>query len=598
MNPNRRYPDGMQTTFGGVKCGYSVITASQGASDFNDYMVTGDVIVVDLSSLSPIVGQHLEKEILKFSNGSKIVCDFEVIEVTAPIAAGGGTYGSLKIYLKIKRADGNYEVLATISPTSYGSPYGFRYWSAAYAINKGVRILVNNEYDYIVGQVVQPNDDAHSLQIRFFVPLSCTNSGFTQTQEVIISESNIMLRDGTDPYPNDYPSRWCYPEQDPVTTGNYFYAYSMTDLDTIAQKLSQGGDPIGADELGETGNPDDPVQEGDPSQPGGGGGGYDGTSDPIDFPILPTGGALSCGAVHAYLVDYAKINAVFLKLWDTSIFDISTFQKLVDNPMDCIISLHAIPFTPTVSGTSPHIMIGNFNTEIGADTISQQYYIVDCGSLNLAEFWGSALDYGPYTKVEIFLPFVGIKQLNVDDVMNKNIRIKYNIDILTGDCLAMIKCGTAVLYKYTGNLKQGIPVTGQNSDVQLKGFQATLSEIGGAAMGHAVGGPIGGAIMISAGVSAASSVAGSKIQTQRAGTIVGSVGQLDDFRPYLIIHRPIQSLANKFKTFKGYPSNITRLLSSVHGYTEVEYINLGGIPNATDAEMNEIKNLLQNGVLL
>lgn len=372
------------------------------------------------------------------------------------------------------------------------------------------------------------------------------------------------------------------------------------DLDTLVNQIQQlnPGLPVDKDNLIKKGGLDDPVQEDDPSVPGGGGGGYDGTSDPIDFPNLPRGGALASGGCRAYRPTAQEIKSLMNTLWNTSIFDISTFQKLVDNPMDAIIGLHALPVTPVSSERALHVFVGNFNTNISMDTITNQYLTVDCGSIDLREFWGSALDYSPYTKIAVYLPFVGIKDLTIDDVMPKNIRIKYNIDVLTGDCIAFVKCGTAVLYKFAGNMKQDIPLTGQRSDVQLRGLVSTMSIIGSAAMGSAVGGGVGGGMILGATASGIGNVASSKIVTQRSGALGGNVGVLDEFTPYLIIHRPVQSLANNFKTFKGYPSNITRQLSSISGYTEVEYINLQNIPNATSAEMEEIKNLLNKGVLI
>ena len=54
----------------------------------------------------------------------------------------------------------------------------------------------------------------------------------------------------------------------------------------------------------------------------------------------------------------------------------------------------------------------------------------------------------------------------------------------------------------------------------------------------------------------------------------------------------------KFKEIKGYQSNITSQLSSCRGYTEVEYVHLTGISGATDTELNEIENLLKEGVII
>lgn len=347
----------------------------------------------------------------------------------------------------------------------------------------------------------------------------------------------------------------------------------------------------------DTGDADDPVQDNEPSGPGGGGGDWDENSDPVDFPDLPTGGALASGACKAYEMTAANLYTIFQKLWSSSVFDLNDFQKLVDNPMDCIISLHAVPVDPLTSA-SYSVWIGNFNTEVPGLRIGSQYLSVDCGSLNVKEFWGSALDYNPYTECDIFLPFIGIRKLNTDDVMNNIVHVKYNVDVLNGDCVANVKCGTSVLYKFAGNLKQDIPVTGRASNISMNAIQGGLTALAQGIIGGAVGGPVGAATAIAGGLSAASSVVGSKITTQRSSGLTGNSGILDEFVPYLILHRPIQSLANKFKTFKGYPSNITDSLSNVTGYTEVEFINLQNIPNATSAEMDEIKNLLSKGVLI
>lgn len=392
---------------------------------------------------------------------------------------------------------------------------------------------------------------------------------------------------------------------DAVPSGNVYYPFNGAAAEILwvdnlqfFENFVKGYDPtFKVEDILDVGEVDEPIQDLDPSEPGGGEGDYDEGSDPIDFPALPTGGALASGGCKAYLVTSTNLRAIFNKLWSTTSFDISTFQKLYDCPMDSIISLHALPITPH-NITSNDIYIGNFNTEVRDRVVSNQYLTVDCGSIDVKEFWGSALDYNPYTKAELFLPFVGIKEVDIDDVMDKTVHIKYNIDVLTGDCIANVKCGASVLYKYAGNMKQNIPVSGKTSNLDLNGIQGVFSTIAGAAMGTAVGGPVGTAIGVGAGLSAAAGVVGSKVTTQRASGLTGNVGILDDYVPYIILHRPIQSLANKFKSYKGYPSNITAKLSTVSGYTEVEYVNLQGIPNATSEEMDEIKSLLQSGVII
>lgn len=343
-------------------------------------------------------------------------------------------------------------------------------------------------------------------------------------------------------------------------------------------------------DIGEVG---DPIQENDPSEPGGGEGDYDEGSDPVDFPTLPTGGSLSCGACKAYKMTDSELMSLFNKLWDINVFDLATYQKLMDNPLQAIITLNALPIS--LSGINNHVWLGNFDSEVNGQSIGQQYYTIDCGSVKLTEFWGSALDYSPYTKAAIFLPFIGIRDIDIDDVMNKTIQVKYNVDILTGDCVAGVKCGGSVLYKFTGNCRQMVPVSGQQSDLGVNGIKSILSGVAGIATGTAIGGAAG---MVAAGASAANSVASSKFVTQRSGGLDGAPGLMDDFIPYLIIHRPIQSLAQDYKKEKGYTSNIHAKLNSLSGYTEVQYIHLEGIDGATDTELKEIENLLKEGVII
>lgn len=334
---------------------------------------------------------------------------------------------------------------------------------------------------------------------------------------------------------------------------------------------------------------DEPSQETDPSGPGGGGGNMDKGSDPVDFPGLPTGGALSSGAVKAFDITTTAITQMFMKLWDTSIFDISTFQKLVQEPLDALITLQCIPINPTTSGTG-HVKLGNFDTEAIADIITQQYYTIDCGSLTVQEYWGSALDYSPYSKLQIFLPFIGIRDLDIDECMGKKLHVKYNYDILSGNFTAQIKVGSSVLYKFPGNVKQEVPVTSQ-VNTKLEALARSTSTLVAGAAG-------GGASFAAAVISSAVNTALAKTRITRSGDLNGSTGLLDDFNCYLIITRPIQSLAAGFKSQKGYPSNISAVLNTCSGYTEVEYIHLTGIAGATDTELEEIEQLLKNGVII
>lgn len=316
---------------------------------------------------------------------------------------------------------------------------------------------------------------------------------------------------------------------------------------------------------------------------------YNPFSDPVDFPGLPTSGsALASGFIRVYSPTSGQLQALARKLWSSSFFN--TIEKIMNDPMEAMISLHSIPFQ-IVGGPNANIEVGNYDTEISAKTVTTQYYTLDCGNISLPEHWASALDYSPYTTVDIFMPFVGVRPLQIDDVMSKVLNLKYNIDILTGSAIAMLKCGDSVLYTYNTQISTEIPYTMSSYGRLVQSIIGVAGTAIGAAAGGAgaiIGGSIGGAL---------GTAMTKHSDISRGGALGGAVGIMGDFTPYLIIHRPIQSLAGDFAGKKGYPSNISATLGSVSGYTVVDKVHLTGI-DCTDSERDEIHALLKDGVII
>ena len=92
-------------------------------------------------------------------------------------------------------------------------------------------------------------------------------------------------------------------------------------------------------------------------------------------------------------------------------------------------------------------------------------------------------------------------------------------------------------------------------------------------------------------------VMGAKSQVHHSGSISGSAGMLGNRIPYMLVEYPHQSLADNYKHYVGYPSNITKVLGTLSGYTECEQVIVQGIP-ATDPEIEEIIEALKGGVYL
>ena len=332
----------------------------------------------------------------------------------------------------------------------------------------------------------------------------------------------------------------------------------------------------------------DPYKNGGNTSKGGGTGNFNGKSEAIDFPNLPTLSAVDTGLISLFNPTATEVKNLADYLWG-DLFDVSTWKKIIANPMDAILGLSIVPVNVPSSGSSP-ITIGNISTGISMTKASSQYVSVDCGTINVNEYWGAYLDYSPYTEAEIYLPFVGIHPLKIDDIMGKPVHVVYHVDVLSGACCSYVKCGNSVLYSFVGQCSCSIPITANDWTNVINGAIS---------MGTAIGSMVatGGASAPMAVPGMASTAVNSiKPSVEKSGAMGGMGGMLGVQKPYIILTRPKQALPHKQNTFTGYPSFITKRLRDCYGYTEVESIHLENV-HATDGELKEINDLLKSGVI-
>ena len=339
----------------------------------------------------------------------------------------------------------------------------------------------------------------------------------------------------------------------------------------------------------------DPIPDDDPFEPGGnsgGGGGtgnFDGTGDDISIPSLPTLSAVDAGFITLFNPSTAQLKNLASYMW-SGFFDIETYKKIFADPMDCILGLSIVPVAVPNGGTKP-VSVGNISTGISMTVASQQYVEVDCGTLNVNEYWGAYLDYDPFTKAEIYLPYIGIRALAVDDIMNKAVTVKYHVDILSGSCAAYVKCGGSVIYQFIGQCSSSIPICSNDWTNVINGCLSIAASIGKLAASGGASAPQDIPAM------AATATNSLKPSIEKSAAMSGTGGMLAVQTPYLILTRPRQALPRSQNHFTGYPAFITEVLGSISGYTEVEEIHLTGVP-ATDEELKEIVELLEKGVIL
>ncbi|MBO7732258.1 MAG: hypothetical protein J6S67_26725 [Methanobrevibacter sp.] len=373
------------------------------------------------------------------------------------------------------------------------------------------------------------------------------------------------------------------------TMGSYFTLFDSVRLPGYVIEEDDTDNPYGEDGTSTSGGGDGDLPAGSE--------GLD-FIDPTEVPELPTVSAVATGFITMYNPTSGNLSALGSFLWSGQ-FDLDTYKKLFADPMQGIIGLGIVPALPN-SGGSRNIMFGNVDTGVNCSYLASQYAKKDCGSINIQKYVGSFMDYSPYVKISMFLPYIGFVNLGTDDIMGGSINVQYNIDVLTGDCIAFIKHDSkGVLYAYHGNCLTNVPVSGQNYANALKNYYESVAGIIPATTNGAAGGPIGAIAGAATGaLNAASNVVlNSKPTFQRSGNIGGSAGILGVQKPFVIIERPNISVPNKVQHYLGQTSNITMGLGECSGLTVVEAVHLNGI-SATSKELAEIDTLLKGGVIL
>lgn len=407
----------------------------------------------------------------------------------------------------------------------------------------------------------------------------------TLTEEILYYANNIS---GTTGEAID-PSSW---QLNQLHNIYYYYTQSYTDIFKEMPVYSSSDLSLAlADAYDFLIEGADPYEEkGGASTTGGGtGNGTDGT-DTQTMPGDPGLSALSLGLCTAFIPSSSALNSLANFLFGANTTILDELAKLFGDPMKAIIGLHILPVSPTTAGSGV-ITLGNVNTGVTSGYTATQYIDVDCGSVSISEYWGSYLDYDPYTQYEIYLPFIGIKSLDSNDVVEHTLSVKYKVDVLSGACVCFVFSDSNLLYSYSGSCSQQIPLTESQYSNLLSGAITVAASVGSLIATE------GGSAGIAIPAIASSSVNMAKQQITRSGSLTGNAGQMGVKTPFVIRHKPIQAIPGSQNSYLGYPSFITERIGNLTGYTEFYEVHLNGL-TCTDEEKDELESLMKGGVLL
>lgn len=384
-----------------------------------------------------------------------------------------------------------------------------------------------------------------------------------------------------------------------------------------------------------------PYYEGGYSQPGGGDPNkqnWSETSDVVKADLLPDEthyGAQACGLITIFSPSDTQLRYLADIIWGNGFFQF--MQNLVENISDLFISFGMVPFTvdkgATVEVTWFDFAISGqqVGTGIYLDKAASQFVEMDMGTImldgsdNRIFATDSVLDYSPYSRLGIYLPFIGYQELDIDECRNNSLHLIYRIDILSGTVVAIIRIQERDIYQFTGNCLTQLPLTSMDAQTMI----SNAVNIGIAAAGAGATGAVASAgdaltaenlangditaagaelqnaqraMQVSnAGGSLAAATAngmmGMKPNFKKSGGIGASASLISVMQPYLFLTTPRQSMPENYNKVCGFPCNVGGTLGDFEGFTVVEDIRLNGLV-ATSPEVEEIYQLLKSGVII
>lgn len=323
---------------------------------------------------------------------------------------------------------------------------------------------------------------------------------------------------------------------------------------------------------------------------GPGDGGDTGTGTPPGY-VPPSGSADALYKI--YNPTLAQVHSLGAWLWSPNFVD--QILKMFSNPMEAIISLHKIYGTPHTASSPQNIKVGYLDSGVSSKVVDEQYITIDCGSVSMKEHYSNIFDYSPYTEVSLYLPFLGIVNLDVADVMRGSVKVVYHIDVITGAVLVEVQVtrdngAGGVIYQYTGSCAEHYPLSAGS-------YMGIVTGAAGIAAGVA-GTVLSGGALAPMLLGGAASIGSMHTHVQKSGGFSANAGAMGIKTPYFIISRPQSAMSKMWQKYGGMGANTYCTLGACSGFTRVKFIHLDDINGATRADLDAIELAVKEGVIV
>lgn len=308
---------------------------------------------------------------------------------------------------------------------------------------------------------------------------------------------------------------------------------------------------------------------------------------------------------------------------------------LCNNPLDCIVSLQKFPIQNILNiGLQQKIKLGAYETNVYANPLIAQTYnytfVFDTSNQNTVYPVNGQnfLDYEPYTKAELTIPFCGTVEIPLTYIYDyDDLTVNLIIDFISGACTAVITAHGIAIDSISGKCAIDLPVSGiQKATLENQMHSVAMAE---KSQQTSLGmGLIGGAVAIGLGIATgnlisavggATAIIGSFANAAKQGEQINydlkhmevplkqisgaspAISQSMDMRAKLRITRP--KISNEYDS-EVYAKTVGFACLNEGKVSDFSGLTMGLINfedsdiEATNEEKEMIKNYFANGVIL
>ena len=310
-------------------------------------------------------------------------------------------------------------------------------------------------------------------------------------------------------------------------------------------------------------------------------------TDKIDL-VNPSLTSIGCFATY-WAMSQTEVNKLADDLFNDTFIDTisNSITFYGGNPIDAIMSLRLYPFNISelgINASTAHVkLFGKDTTAIGNILSTNYSGIINFGTCTLAERYGNFLDYSPYTKAQLYIPYCKTVDIDISICIKKTISVKVIVDVTTGECCAVVYADNIPIAYSNGKIGIDIPLTGSST-----------AGIGSSILSAIPNFYSPTSAALSSAMSITNGVLSSDNKIIKQGNSSVATGLWQPKNCYFLINRPQPVVPENYGHTIGYLTNTKKRISSCTGYTICRNVDVDGL-YCTENEKEMLKGIMESG---